>query len=151
MRRFDYRLEKLLEVKAYAEKTRSLELAEVTGRWIKTSDSIESLKRMKKEVLSLRFKGEKYSINVDSLSFAENQISAIKVKIKNLENELEKITVEQNKMREIYVSALKEKKTIEKLKEKKQVLHMKNEKSRENRVLEDIVMTSYTIKGREVK
>lgn len=151
MRRFDYRLEKLLEVKAYAEKTRSLELAEVTGRWFKTSDSIESLKRMKKEVLSLRFKGEKYSINVDSLSFAENQISAIKVKIKNLENELEKITIEQNKMREIYVSALKEKKTIEKLKEKKQVLHMKNEKSRENRVLEDIVMTSYTIKGREVK
>lgn len=150
MKKFYYRLEKLLEIKAHNERSKSLELAEVTGRLIKTGEEIKNLKDMKKQVLFSRYAGEeKQAAATSMLEYAENQISAIKSRISKLEKMLEQIKGEHEKARNVYVGALKEKKVLEKLKEKKQFMHVKNEYNREARVLEDIVITSFTVKTRE--
>ena len=117
MKQFSFKLEKLLEMKKYAEKEKSLELAEVTGRYINIAGAIEEMKIRKKRILTSRF--EYADNNASSLLFDELQISAIKNKILKLEKDLESVVSEQQLVREKYINALREKKVMEKLKIKK--------------------------------
>ena len=149
MKQFSFKLEKLLEMKKYAEKEKSLELAEVTGRYINIAGAIEEMKIRKKRILTSRF--EYADNNASSLLFDELQISAIKNKILKLEKDLESVVSEQHLVREKYINALREKKVMEKLKDKKTEEHKKDEAAAESRTIDDLVITNFASGRGEVK
>ena len=149
MKQFRFKLEKLLEMKKYAEKEKSLELAEVTGRFINITGAIEDMKTRKKRILTSRF--EYADNNASSLLFDELQITAIKNKILKLEKDLESVVSEQELAREKYINALREKKVMEKLKDKKTEEHKRDEASAESRTIDDLVITNFASGRREVK
>ncbi len=140
MREFSFRLEKMLELREYAEKQKSLVLAEVTGRYLKKEAEIAGLAALKKTVLTTRFK------NADndsmSLKYDEIQISAINHKILLLKEELGRIGKEKEDARLEYIDALKEKKVLEKLRIRKESEYRKNQKARESRTVDDLALTN---------
>jgi flagellar FliJ protein len=140
MKSFNFKLEKLLELKNHKEKEKAAELAEVTGRYANTLNKIESLKIKKKVILGTRF-GDLGN----SVKFIENeyQIGAINSKISELKKLLEKINEEKEEKRLKYVDALKDKKILEKLKEKQALEHKKAELSSAEKELDDIANSNF--------
>ncbi|MDX9801056.1 MAG: flagellar export protein FliJ [Spirochaetia bacterium] len=149
MKQFSFKLEKLLEMKKHVEKEKSLELAEVTGRYLNILNSIEDMKVRKKQILISRFKYA--DNNPSSLLFDELQITAIKNKILKLQENLEAVFSELEQIRKNYVNALKEKKVMEKLKDKKTEEHKKDEAAAESRTIDDLVITNFASGRGEVK
>ena len=145
MKEFVFRMEKLLEIRKFKERERSLELAEVTGRYIGKENEIKHMYELRKQILTNRFKSADNNISADSV-FYDSQISAVKEKVIRLKNELEEIEKEREKVRIKYIEALKEKNVLEKLKEKKMTEHRKAENSKEEKTLDDISVTSYVVK-----
>ena len=142
-------MEKLLEIRKFKERERSLELAEVTGRYISKEKEIEKFASLRKQILKSRFISADNNMSADSV-FSDSQISAVREKIALLTVELEEIGREREKVRERYIEALKEKNVLEKLKEKKKAEHRKEESGKENKALDDISVTSFTVKLQEV-
>ena len=141
MRSFVFNLEKLLEIRGYAEKEKVLELAEVTGRYMQIVNSIEDLRKRKKEIMASRFSGS--GDDVYSIIYNESIIYAIDTKISDFEQKLIPINKEREKKRLEYMEAMKNKKVIEKLKEKKANKHKKEELLREAKAIDDIVSSNF--------
>ena len=141
MRNFAFRLEKLLEIRGYREKKKILELAEVTGRYMQIINSIHDLKTRKRTIMESRFISS--GNNVYAIMSDQSLISAIEKKISDLEEKLVPINIEKENKRLEYVEALKSKRVIEKLKEKKAYAHKREELLRETRVLDDIVNSNF--------
>ena len=141
MRNFTFRLEKLLEIRGYREKKKILELAEVTGRYMQIMNSIQDLKTRKRTIMESRFISS--GNNVYAIMSDQSLISAIEKKISDLEEKLVPINIEKENKRLEYVEALKSKRVIEKLKEKKAYAHKREELLRETRVLDDIVNSNF--------
>ena len=142
-------MEKLLEIRKFKERERSLELAEVTGRYISKENEIKKFALLRKQILKSRFDYADNSSYTDSV-FLDSQNSAVREKIASLKEELEEIGSEREKVREKYIEALRDKNVLEKLKEKKKAEHKKTETAKENKALDDISVTSFTVKLQEV-
>ena len=145
MKEFAFRMEKLLEIRKFKEREISLELAEVTGRVISKENEIKRFGAMRKQILKNRFNYADNNLSADSM-FHDSQFSAVREKIKQLTEELGEIEKERDKVRERYIEALKDKNVLEKLKEKKMAEHRKREMGKEEKALDDISVTSFTIK-----
>ena len=143
-------MEKLLEIRKFKERESSLELAEVTGRYIKKENEIKNILLIKKQILKNRFNYADKNISANSV-FYDTQISAVREKIMHLEVELEVIDKERKSVRGKYIEVLKDKNVLEKLKEKKMAEHKKSELSKEEKALDDIAVTSFTVKLQEVE
>ncbi|MCL2295240.1 MAG: flagellar export protein FliJ [Spirochaetes bacterium] len=148
MRNFAFKLEKLLEIRGYAEKQKVLELAEVTGRYMQIVSSIEDLKNRKRKIMESRF--EAAGNNVYSIMYDESLISAIDVKVMDFEKKLIPLNIEKENKRLEYLEALKNKRVLEKLREKKAEMHKKSELIRGSKAIDDIVSSNF-IKLQEVK
>ncbi|MCL2480945.1 MAG: flagellar export protein FliJ [Spirochaetaceae bacterium] len=143
MRKFVFDLEKLLEIRGYAEKEKLLELAEVTGRYMQIVNSIEDFEKKKEGIMGLRFSGSK--VDVYSIMFDQSRISAIERKISAFRKKLIPINKEKEEKRLKYLEALKNKKVIEKLKEKEAYEHKRKELLREAKEIDDIVSSNFDI------
>ena len=143
-------MEKLLEIRKFKERERSLELAEVTGRYIKKENEIKDLLSMRKQILKNRFNYADKNITADSV-FYDTQISAVRGKVIHLEKELEEIEKERKSVRDRYIESLRDKNVLEKLKGKKMAEHKKSVMGKEGKALDDIAVTSFAVKLREVQ
>jgi len=137
MKNFVFNLEKLLEIRRYAERKKILELAEVTGRYMNIINSIEDLKKKKKDIMESRFRG--HGSSTYSVMYDESLISAIDRKVFNFEKKLIPINVERENRRLEYLEAMKNKKVIENIKDKQAQEHKKKELLREEKAIDDIV------------
>ena len=99
-------MEKLLEIRKFKERERSLELAEVTGRYIRKENEIKRFSDLRKQILKGRFDSADKNTSAVSV-FYDSQISAVKEKIRLLTEELNEIGRERDKVREKYIEALK--------------------------------------------
>ena len=148
MRNFTFNLEKLLEIRGHAEKEKALELAEITGRYMQIINSIIDLKNKKRNIMDSRFSSS--GNDVSSIIYDESLISAIDRKVSDFENNLIPINAERENKRLEYVEALKNKRVIEKLKEKKAQKHKKEEFLRDARALDDTANSRFVKKLQEV-
>ena len=148
MRNFAFNLEKLLEIRKYAERKKILELAEVTGRYMQIINSIEDLKQKKIEIMESRFSGP--DNNIHSIMRDESLISAIERKVFDFEKKLIPLNVERENKRLEYLETLKNKRVIEKLREKKESRHKKEEFLREAKTIDDIATSAGFSRLKEV-
>ena len=75
--------------------------------------------------------------------YDQTLISAIDVKVMDFERKLIPINIEKEKKRLEYMEALKHKRVLEKLREKKADEHRKKELIRDSKAIDDIISSNY--------
>jgi flagellar protein FliJ len=133
-KRFQFRLDPLLNIKAFKAKEAKENLLQIMGFRIKKEEEIEQ----HLNYYSSLFKSRKGNSNASDLQtifyhkvFVENQI-------KKLGKEKEQLVEIEELKRNILTEAMKEEKILEKLKEKKMLIHNNGLIKEENKVLDEI-------------
>ncbi len=146
MKKFKYKLEKLLEIRIKLEEVKKIELG-VVSQELKLEKEKEF--KLKKEIIEQLEKGKQElenQLNIRKLRIAneymyimKNRIKAQEERTKIKEKELE------NKIMEL-LEKTRERKILEKLKEKEYARYLKEEKKEEQKNTDEVVSYMYNIK-----
>jgi len=136
VRRFDFRLEKVLELRLYAEREWELKLAEVTGRVVAAEQEISLWGRR-------RFDTRKYhaaagTLDVQLLKNREAYVNRIDQRVEELQHRLVALETERSKVREGYLEASRKRKALTRLKERQSEEYYRKALREETRVLDEI-------------
>jgi len=141
MRRFHFRLDRLLEIRKYHEREWELKLAEITGICINLKNEIE--KHIQEHADS--FYSRKLMGVLDIAALQWNEIYQERLlreidRLRDILKEKEKIRSETNNK---YLEASKKRKVLDKLKEKQQQKNYKNQLLEEIKAVDDINMMNF--------
>jgi flagellar FliJ protein len=137
MRRFQFRLERFLDLKRYKEREWELALARVLGQCL-------LLKRRIEEILAEvdASRGDTFivdtRIDVEAMVRRELYIRRLIRERERTEIELAERTVEMEKVRAKYLEAAKERKVLDKLKERKANEYYEKQKDEDFKTIDDL-------------
>ena len=140
MRRFRFRLERLLALKRYREREWETKLARATGACMLTQRSIDRSKRAwARSFLSLGGDG----LDLERILSAEAYRKRMEATVEQLEAQLERQTAELEEVRTGYLSASRERKVLAKLKERKESEYMRDQRQEEFKSMDEIASVSH--------
>jgi flagellar FliJ protein len=137
MRRFQFRLEKLLKIRQYREREWELKLADITGKCIVLKNKIKISKENISKTLDER-SALGGRIDIYDLIANETYIARMKQDIVNAGIELEQKKRQREKVKQKYLEVSKAKKILEKLKQRKEEEYYKEAKKEEFKTVDDI-------------
>jgi flagellar FliJ protein len=137
MKRFQFRLEKLLKIRKYREREWELKLADITGQCIVLEKKIVASKDNISHTLDERsaFGG---TIDIYELIANEMYIARMKQDIVNAGIELEEKKRQREKVKKKFLEVSKQKKILEKLKQRKEEEYYNEAKKEEFKTLDEI-------------
>ena len=138
MKRFEFRLEKLLNLREFYEHQAEIELAHAIAHKDYIDIELKQIAKLKVKTGS-EFNPESDKIDITDLHNAQNYIILLDKKKDEL---LEKLVIAEQiieKKRKIYIEAASKRKVISKLKEKKRALWEKENIKAEETYIDDIV------------
>ncbi len=143
MRRFHFKLEKLLELRKNTEREWELKLARISGICINLQNKIDSLDEEKKKISRLIpessvNKEENVLLDIANRRARENYVSRLVLETGKLKKELDEKEKERRKIKEGYLKASRERKVLDKLKEKKADDYYKEQLGEEQAVMDDV-------------
>jgi flagellar FliJ protein len=141
MRRFRFKLEKVLELRKNTEREWELKLARISGICINLKSKIEALKEEKSRISAMTVEtGEQNSLLLDmsGRKARENYVSRLTMEIGKLNRELEEREQERSEVKEGYLKASRERKVLDKLKEKKADDYYKEQLGEEQSITDDV-------------
>ncbi len=143
MKRFNFKLEKLLNLRKFYERQAELDLAHAIAEReaidLKLKKNAEAQVKAGKRITSI--------LDVSDLHSTQNFIIRLNIEKENLLKELVIADEKVKEKQEAYRKALSERKAISKLKEKKMALWKKENLKAEDEFIDDIVSFKY---GREL-
>jgi len=145
MRRFQFRLERLLELRRYREREWELKLAQATGLCIMIQNRIKEIDiQTKRTTAALFTRGAiaDYAFQISSELFMER----LRQERKMREEELIKRKIERDKVQKTYLEYSKKRKVLEKLKEKQEEEYYSQMKKEDFKVMDDMNNGVYTRK-----
>ncbi len=136
MKRFQFRLEKILNLRRYREREWEQKLAVISGICIGLENRIEMLKREKERVAFRYVVGT----NMDVSTLVSRELYTLRINkgIEELEEELEKRREELEEVRKKYLEVSKERKVLEKLKERQESKYYYEQKLEDIKVVDDL-------------
>ncbi|MBN1799275.1 MAG: flagellar export protein FliJ [Spirochaetales bacterium] len=137
MKRFQFRLEKLLKIRQYREREWELKLADITGQCLVLEKKIVISKDNISHTLDER-SALGGTIDIYDLIANEMYIARMKQAIVNAGIELEQKKREREKVRKKFLEASKQKKILEKLKQRKEQEYYKEAKKEEFKNVDEI-------------
>ncbi len=140
MRKFQFNLEKILELRKYDEQQWELKLGQATGRCNSLNREIESRKASRREIFEKRHLD---SGDMRMFLYAENYTHRMDQEIVELREELKKAEAERQKLQEKFLEASKKRKILDKLKERQQQAYYKHEQKQEQKTLDEISSARY--------
>lgn len=148
MRRFHFRLERLLRLKAHTEQEWEIKLGKATAECLSVEWKIdEALKGMASAFHQIH--EPKRTLDMDFIYSAQRYMDRLSGRVDDLEDEL---VVKETARREVqngYLEASKERKVLDKLKERRSGEFYKWERDEEKKELDDINNSSFIRKRRE--
>jgi flagellar FliJ protein len=137
MLRFRFRLERFLELKRHKEREQELALAKALGECMLLKNRISEIAL---EVDAERGKSflEGGRIDIEGMARRELYITRLMRESKRTEIRLEEKTAEMEKVRARYLEAAKERKILDKLKERKGRDYYERQKQEEFKTLDDL-------------
>jgi flagellar FliJ protein len=146
VRRFAFRLERLLELRAHREREALHRLAEATGQCVR-------LARRLQETASRR--GEAYrsvpsasgSLDLGLFAYRERYLAWLEATRRRLTEELARREQERLAVQQAYLEASRKRKVLEKLKERRAVEHYREERAEEFKVQDDVGASQF-VRGR---
>jgi flagellar export protein FliJ len=136
MRRFGFSLEKVLELRRYAEREWELKLSEVTSRVIAVEQEILDWGRRRHD--TRRYHADAGTIDMSVMKSCEEYVSLIDARVMTLQHRLVALEAEREKVREGYIDASKKRKALTRLKERQADEYYRNALRQEGRVLDEI-------------
>jgi flagellar protein FliJ len=135
MRRFRFKLEKLLEIRAFAERKAELVLAEKAGRCALLDGELRRVAESR-----VRARGEMYSAGRDLEDFRATELYVARLDRDRdrLLEELARAELEREEARVLYVERRKDREAIEKLKERRQAEYYRLAEREETKALDDL-------------
>ena len=137
MRRFQFRLERFLELKRYRERERELELARVQGECLLLTRRIEGIDADVAESRSRQFSSGA-AVDIESMARRDLFIQRLFRERERTQERLAEKTREMEAVREKYLQAAKERKVLDKLKERRAADYYEKQKDEEFRVIDDM-------------
>ncbi|MGC9313269.1 MAG: flagellar export protein FliJ [Sediminispirochaetaceae bacterium] len=140
MRRFQFNLEKILELRRYHERQCELRLGEATGRCNALHRQIQERSVRKKNVFAKRG-----AMGRDISSFLSVEYYTLRMdrEIEGLRGELEQAEAERRERQIEFLEASKKRKILDKLKDRKQKLYYREQMKAEQKALDDISSSMY--------
>jgi flagellar FliJ protein len=135
MKKFNYKLEKLFELKSYREREAEIALGHAIGELTRIENEIKSIAAKRLDAAAQRFKS---GSNADEIRYADLYIQRLDRTADKLMEDAAKAELKVSEARDNYIEASKEKKILEKLKEKKQKEYKKFVLSEEDKALDEI-------------
>ena len=126
MKKFHYPLERLLKLRRHTEQEWEIKLGEATGRCVRIKRAIAQREANHRRVL-----GERGSLSPDNLMAGELYLSRMRQEAAALRQELEEAEAERLKVQASFLEASRERKVLQKLKEKQEKAYLKEELKRE--------------------
>ncbi len=153
MKRFSFRLERLLTIKRYKEREWEMKLADITGQVILLENKIKESRERIGRMLDER-RPAAGIIDIYGLISNEMYIARMRQTIINCGIRLERKKREREEIQKKFLEASKEKKVLEKLKQRKEEEHYKEAKKEEFKVVDDIntgdqIRKTLTLKTKE--
>ncbi len=136
MRRFQFRLEKILNLRKYREREWEQKLAVISGICIELENRIKML-TMEKQRVAFRY-AIGTEVDVSTLISRELYTLRIDKGIEELEQELAKRKKELEEVRKRYLEVSKERKVLEKLKERQEKKYYYEQKLEEIKIIDDL-------------
>ena len=141
MKRFHFRLEKLLTIRRHREEKLEIELAKTVSRVLSIQNDIKLRQTEKKRVFGADSAGDL------EYEFVKGKyIYRLEKEIINSGKDLEKALIEREKAKEKFLEASRERKVLDKLKERKQAEFYHEQKKEEIKESDDTVTANI---GRE--
>jgi flagellar FliJ protein len=143
MRRFRFALEKVLELRRYKEREWELKLAKITGECQLLKQEIQA--RTDELVRSMQACAQPGRMVVDMQNRWVHELFMLRLKQEreHLSDELELQESKRQEVQEKYFAASRERKVIEKLKERKAAEYMDMQKKEEIKQIDDINNSRY--------
>ena len=137
MRRFRFRLERLLELRLYREREWELKLAAATGSCFLLRQQIQDRRQAIVQTIMAREQPLGF-VDVQNLFSCELYIERLDREIARLEVELAQKELERQKVQRSFLDASRERKVMQKLKERRQAEYYRERKKEEFDALNDI-------------
>ena len=135
MKTFQFKLEKLLELRSYREREAEIALGHAIGELSRIEHEIKCTAEKRLEAAALRFKSGR---SASEIRYTDLYILRLDRSADKLMEDAAKAELKVSEARDIYLEASKEKKILEKLKEKKAKDYKKFVLSEEDKAIDEI-------------
>lgn len=142
MKKFEFRFERLLDIRKYQEREEQYKFAQVLGKFMATKNIIDTSFGKKKDYL-LGSKNAVKNLNISYLVNRDKAIMGLSNRIKVHNNKLKEQKFLLEKEREVLLDKTKKRKTLEILKEKQFEKYKKEVEKAENYELDEIGTNIY--------
>ncbi len=133
MKRFRFKLQRLIELRAYREHEWEIKLGEITGKCVSLKNGIRDRKKRKREVFKTRTSGDQ--AYESSIEFYIKRLDIEVIRLKDQLADAEKLRKE---VRTEYLEASKKRKVLDKLREKRGLEFRKEQLSADVKAVDDI-------------
>ena len=149
MRRFQFRLEQLLELRRYREREWELKLARITGICLKIRLRIKEIDEVVRRSIASLFRSD---VLTDYSYLISNELYMMRLRgeRKEREEELEKREKEREEVQKEYITHSKKRKVLQKLKEKQEEEYYVLLRKEEFMSVDDINNGLFTRKKKDV-
>ena len=138
MRRFQFRLERLLELKAYREQEWQNKLAEIMGICIRLARQIKEIVCEADRSFKQRFRGQRAEeLDLNLLEYRELYLIRLEKERMKLEGELQEKLCKKEEIQQKFLEASRERKVLDKLKERKQIEYYAKQRLEEFKLLDE--------------
>ncbi len=138
MKRFNFRLEKLLELRKFYEHRAELELAHAVSRKAAIDIALKTVAQLKLET-NRKFVAGGTAPDINYLYSAQHYMIRLDKEKEELLSKLVLAEQAVNEKRAVYIEAASKRKAISKLKEKKMALWRKENIKAEDNIIDDLV------------
>jgi flagellar FliJ protein len=135
MKRFQFKLDKVLELRHYSEQEAKIALGNAIGELNRIENEIKTIAAKRLDASSLRFQS---GSSADEIRYADLYILRLDRTADKLMEDAAKAELKVSEARDVYLEASKEKKIIEKLKEKKEKEYKKFVLSEEDKAVDEV-------------
>ena len=135
MKKFNFKLQKLLELRHHREREAEIALGHAMGELARIENEIQSIAVKRVDAAKLRFEGNK---SPSEMQYIDLYILRLDRTADKLMEDAAKAELKVSEARDVFIEASKEKKILEKLKEKREKEYKKFVESGEIKSLDDI-------------
>lgn len=147
MKKYKYKLDNLLNIKEKLEKKEEMELKRLNEIVNMKKIELEYIKVQKQKTIIKQKNNVSKSINILETRTSNTYLSRLKVDIEKKEEEVNKAIDIAKKQKEKLIEFSKERKILEKLKEKNYELYLDESKKNEQKEIDEIVSSKYKFRG----
>ena len=135
MKAFHFNLERILNLRAYREREWELKLAEATGRCVRLRREIDADLKRKAAELTRRFER---TLNPQVLDISNRYVARLEQQISANESRLTYAEEARNEVQRKFLEAQRDRKVLDKLKERKSEAFIKEERLEEVAEIDDM-------------